>query len=332
MAAPALIGHAKAEPITLKMHHFLPATTSGATNLLAPWARRVEAQSGGRLKIDIYPSMQLGGTPSQLFDQAKDGVVDMVWTLPGYTPGRFPLTEVLELPFIAASRGAANAQAGQAFANKHFGSQFQDVKLLSYWLHDGGAIHTTKPIRTLSDFKGARLRAPSRLIAETLKALGAVSIGMPVPQVPESLAQRVIDGAVLPFEVLPSVRVHELTKYHTEIIGTPALYAASFLFVMNKARYESLAPDLRAIIDAQSGMAFARLAGPNWDSETARVKALVTQRGNTMIRIEGEEKARWIEATRPVEAAFIEHLNAKGYDGKALVREARALIAQYDAA
>ena len=111
VAAPALLreGYAQAPQVTLKMHHFLPPVSNGHAKFLAPWARKVEADSQGRIKIDIFPSMQLGGTPPQLYDQARDGVADLVWTLPGSTPGRFPGIEVVELPFVAARRGVVNA-------------------------------------------------------------------------------------------------------------------------------------------------------------------------------------------------------------------------------
>ena len=159
VAAPFVIGGARAQAaVTLKLHHFLPPVSNGHAKMLAPWARKVEADSQGRLKIDIFPAMQLGGTPPQLYDQARDGVADIVWTLPGSTPGRFPTTEVFELPFIAAERGIVNAQAAQEFADAHLKDEVKDVKLISYWAHDAGHIHSSRQIRTMEDLKGLRLR------------------------------------------------------------------------------------------------------------------------------------------------------------------------------
>lgn len=334
VAAPAIISSARAQGVvTLKLHHFLPPVSNAHAKLLAPWAKKVEADSAGKIKIDIYPSMQLGGTPPQLYDQARDGVADLVWTLPGSTPGRFPTTEVFELPFICAQRGIVNALASQEFADTYLkDTEVKDVKLISYWAHDAGHIHANKQIKTLEDLKGLRLRNPTRLAGEALKALGATSVGMPVPQVPESLAQKVIDGAVIPWEVVPAVKVHELVKFHTEITGSPALYSASFFLAMNKAKYESLAPELRAVIDRNSGAAFANLAGKMWDEEAVRVRDMVAKRGNTITVLDAAEKARWIKATEPVEAAWIEQMKAKNIDGATLVKVARALVAKYDKA
>lgn len=334
VAMPFIVPSARAQGvITLRLHHFLPPVSNAHTKLLAPWARKVEAESQGRIKIDIFPAMQLGGTPPQLFDQARDGVADIVWTLPGSTPGRFPSTEVFELPFIASKRAVVNARAAQEFADGHLKDEVKDVKMLSYWAHDAGVIHANRAVRSMDDLKGLKLRNPTRLAGEALKALGAVSVGMPVPQVPESLAQRVIDGAVIPWEVVPAVKVQELVRFHTEIPGSPTLYTASFFLAMNKAKYEAMPADVRGVIDANSGQAFARMAGAMWDNEAATVAAMVRARsGNTIITISEEEKARWIAATLPVHAAWIEQVKARGLDGARLIADARALVARHEAA
>src|SRR4029453_15686790 len=121
LAAPAIarVARAQAPQVTLKMHHFLSPISNGHVKFLAPWAKKVEADSGGRIKIDIYAAMQLGGSPPQLYDQARDGVADIVWTLPGNTPGRFPRTEVFELPFVPAKRSVVNSKALQEYAAAH---------------------------------------------------------------------------------------------------------------------------------------------------------------------------------------------------------------------
>lgn len=333
IASPFVISSANAQAVvTLKLHHFLPPVSNGQAKMLGPWAKAIEEDSQGKIKIDIYPSMQLGGTPPQLYDQVRDGVVDIVWTLPGSTPGRFPTTEVFELPFIAAEKGLPTALASQEFALTYLKDEVKDVHMLSYWAHDGGHIHANKSIKTMEDLKGMKLRNPTRLAGEALKALGATSIGMPVPQVPESLAQKVIDGAVIPWEVVPAVKVQELVKFHTEITGSPSFYAASFFLAMNKAKYESLPADLKAIMDKHSGMAFAERAGKMWDAEGVRVRDLVAKRGNTITQLGAEEKARWIKATEPVYTAWIEQMKGKNIDGAKLVEAARALVAKHNKA
>ena len=333
IAAPAVITSARAQAVvTLKLHHFLPPVSNGHAKMLAPWVKDIETDSQGKIKIDIFPSMQLGGTPPQLYDQVRDGVVDICWTLPGSTPGRFPTTEVFELPFICARRGIVNAQAAQDFSDTYLKDEVKDVKMLSYWAHDHGLIHTNKPIATMDDLKGLKLRNPTRLAGEALKALGATSIGMPVPQVPEALAQKVIDGAVVPWEVVPAVKVQELTKFHTEIPGSPTLYTASFFLAMNKAKYDGMPADLRAIMDKESGQAFARLAGGMWDERAVVISEDVKKRGNTISTISADEKAKWMKACEPVTAKWIEDMKAKNLDGAKLIAAAKELVAKYDKA
>jgi TRAP-type transport system periplasmic protein len=316
--------------VTLKLHHFLPPVSNGHARMLAPWAKKVEEASAGKIKIDIFPSMQLGGTPPQLFDQARDGVADIVWTLPGNTPGRFPTTEVFELPFLCARRGIVNAQAAQEFADANLKDEVKDVKLLSYWAHDHGLLHTNKAIATMDDIKGLKLRNPTRLAGEALRALGATPVGMPVPQVPEALAQKVIDGAVVPWEVVPAIKVAELTKFHTEIPGSPTLYTASFFLAMNKAKFDGMPAELKAIMDKESGQAFAKLAGGMWDERAVAVSEDTKKKGNTISTISEAEKAKWVAACAPVTAKWIEDVKARNLDGAKLVAAAKELVAKYD--
>jgi len=336
LAAPALLksGIARAQDaVTLKLHHFLPPVSNVHAKLLTPWAKSLEDESGGKLKVEIFPTMQLGGKPPQLYDQAANGVVDIVWTLPGNTPGRFPSTEVFELPFIAAQKATANAPACQEYAEAHVLKETADTKILCFWAHDQGLIHTNKEITKMADLQGLKLRNPTRLAGEALTALGATSVGMPVPQVPEALAQRAIDGCVIPWEVVPSIKVNELTEFHTEIPGSPTLYTATFFLAMNKARYDGLPEDLRAVLDKNSGMTFAKLAGTMWDTVGAEVRASVEASGKGKISsISEEEKARWVETTKPVHAKWIEDVKAKGLDGEALIKTAQELIAKYSSA
>jgi len=315
----------RAQEVTLRLHHFLPPSSTTQADFLEPWAERVMKQSGGRIKVEIYPVMQLGGRAPQLYDQVRDGVVDLAWTLPGYTAGRFPLVEVFELPFVARS-ATATSQALMTFYQRHLTDEFKDVKVLSLSVHAPGALHLTKhPVHVLEDLAGLKIRAPSRQINAALKALGATPVGMPVPQVPEALARGVVDGAALPFEVTLPLRIHEIAKFHTNT----GLYTAVFLFAMNKARYDSLPPDLRAVIDANSGLPLAKRAGEIWDAAEAPGIAAAKARGNEIYTLPPAEVARWKAATRPVITRWIADTDARGLDGQALYDEAVALIVRF---
>lgn len=331
VASPLVVRDLKAQAqITLRLHHFLPPASNGQQRFLAPWAQRVEQASGGRLRVQIFPAMQLGGAPPQLFDQARDGVVDIVWTLPGNTPGRFPGIEVFELPFVANRRAVTNSRALQEFGDQHLGNEFREVKVLCWWAHDHGLIHANRQVARLEDMNGLRLRFPTRLCGEALRALGAQAIGMPIPQVPESLAQRVIDGTVIPWEVVPAIRVHELVRFHTEIPGSPTLYTATFVLAMNRARYDGLPADLRQVLDANSGMAAATMAGEAWDAAGEASQAIVRARqGNTISTLPESEVARFRQATQPVMETWLRQAAERGLPAERLLADARAALTKY---
>lgn len=331
LATPALLGPARAQELTLRLHHFLPAVSNVHRFFLTPWAQKIAADSNNRLRVQIFPAMQLGGAPPQLYDQARDGVVDIVWTLPGNTPGRFPSIEAFELPFVSHSRAAVNVQAVQTLFERRMRQEFSETQILCAWGHDGGLIHARREVRRQEDMAGLKLRFPTRQAGEALRALGAAPIGMPVPQIPEALAQGVIDGAVVPWEVVPSVRLHETVRFHTEIPGSPTLYIATFVLAMNKARYDAMPADLKAVLDANSGLAAARMAARPWDEQGPVVEEMVRRRGNQIIELAPEEVARWRRTTEPVIGNWITAMRERNIDGGALLEEARALVAQFAA-
>lgn len=329
LAMPAL--RARAQEVTLRLHHFLPAVSNVHRFFLQPWAEKIRKESDGRLRIQIFPAMQLGGAPPQLYDQARDGVADIIWTLPGNTPGRFPRIEVFELPFVSHKRAIVNCLAIQEFADTELKEEFAEVHPLCVWGHGEGLIHARRPVATMEDLRGLKLRFPSRLNGEALRALGAAPVGMPVPQVPEAMTQGVIDGAVVPWEVVPSIRLQEMVKYHTEIPGSPTLYIATFILAMNRAKYASLPDESRKVLDANSAAAAARMAAVPWDERGPVVEAEARRRGNQVIVITEQEKARWVEATKPVIDTWVAQAKERGLDGEALLARARALVAKHGA-
>ncbi len=318
----------QAQEVTLRLHQFLPPHSSIPANALKPWAEKVMAESNGRIKIESYPSMQLGGKPPELYDQVKDGVVDLIWTVIGYTPGRFPKTEAFELPFMVTT-AEATSKAFHEYAEKHVMDEFRDVKPIVFHTHGVGLIHTRSPVEKLEDMKGLKIRGGSRVINELLKQLKAVPIGMPVPAVPEALSRGVLDGTTIPWEVSETLKVPELVKNHTIFAGENGLYTLTFIFAMNKASYEKLPADLKAIIDSNSGPEIAASFGRAMDERDKVGKAFAKSLGNKIITLDSAEKARWRKAAEPVIENWVAEMTAKDIDGKLLVDEARTLINKY---
>ena len=327
VAIASVAAPAQAQEVTLKVHFHLPATSYASTLFIQPWCEKIAKESNNKMKCQIYPSMQLGGTPPQLFDQVRDGVADVVWTLPGYTAGRFPSLEAFELPFMMRSP-EATSRALWEYAQVHSQKEFKDVHPLAFHVHGPGVFHmTSKPVKTMADLRGLKMRAPTRLTNKFIAMLGATPVSMPVPQVGDALSKGVIDGAVVPYEVVPSVKIQELVKYHSETDpAVPAFYTSTFIFAMNKAKYESLPADLKKVIDNNSGEAFSGQIGKAFVQADAEGKKLTG--GNTTNVIAASELATWQKLGDKLSADWVKDMSGKGLDGQKMLSDAKALIAK----
>ena len=331
LAALALAGTmhaASAQQVTLRFHQFLPAQAPIPSKAIAPWAEKIEKDSGGRIKVQLFPSMQLGGKPTELFDQARDGVVDFVWTVLGYTPGRFPKSEVFELPFTC---GAAEvcSRAFQEYVEKNAIDEFKDVKLIIVHTHGPGLFHSRDPIARLEDLKGMKVRGGSRVINIMLEQLGATPVGMPVPQVGEALSKGVITATTIPWEVVPALKVQQIVRNHTGFSGDRGLYTQTFAVVMNRAAYDKLPADLKKVIDANSGAEVAAIFGRAMDDGDKVGLSLAEKAGNRIVTLDAAETARWRKAAAGVRDAWFKEVSGKGIDGPKLAAEAEALVAKH---
>jgi TRAP-type C4-dicarboxylate transport system substrate-binding protein len=318
-----------AQETTLRVHYYVPAAAPIVRNFITPWAKKVESESKGRIKFEQYPSMQLGGTPSQLFDQVRDNVVDIVLALPGGTPGRFPKSEVIELPFMAGN-AEQSSQAVWELYQKHLKDEFEGTHMIAAFAHSPGLLHVKGDgVKKLEDMKGLKLRGPSRLVNRLLETLGATPVGMPLPAVPESLSKGIIDGTLLPWEVTRPMRIHEIVKTHTNFEGNRSLYVGFLILAMNKKKYDSLPPDLRNVIDRNSGLAVSKRAGEVLDEADLPAIEAAKKRGNTIVMLDAAETARWKQASQKVYDAWASEMQAKGIDGQVLIKDAKAMMAKY---
>ena len=319
-----------AQEVVLKLHHFLPPQATIQALVFNPWCEKIGKESGGKIKCQIYPAMQLGGTPPQLFDQAKDGVADIVWTLPTYQAGRFIKSEVFELPFMAR-----NAESGSPalwdFVQKNALDEFKGVKVLALHLHDGSLLHfKDKKVTNLDELKGLKVRAPTRIGTKFLTAIGAVPVQMPVPQVTESLSKGVIDGAMVPWEVAPALKLQEVTKYHLDTAaGVPRMSNSIFVIAMNPAKYDWLPADLRKVIDANSGLAWSAQIGKVFDGTTEPAKKLAVAAQNVFDTLSPAEYTKMQAAAEVVTKEWIGDVGAKGANGQQLLDDAKALIRKH---
>ena len=331
LSATLVAGVASAQTITLKVHHFLGPQSIQHTTMLKTWCDNIARDSNNRLNCQIFPAMQLGGSPPQLYDQAKDGVADVVWTVAGYSANRFVRSQVFELPFMMTNAGATS-RAAWDFVQKYAMDEYKDVKLLAVHVHGPGVIFTkNKPITKIEDLRGMKMRGPTATVTKMLANMGATPVGMPVPQVPEALSKGVIDGAVIPYEVAPGLKVNELTKYASETPkGSPALYTTFFVVPMNRARYDSLPADLKAVIDKNSGRELSAFLGSTQEgNDVPGRKAFVETPGYTITQIPATEVDRWKKATDNLDDEWVADMNKRGFAGKAMLDEVRALVQKY---
>jgi TRAP-type C4-dicarboxylate transport system substrate-binding protein len=330
VAAPALLRLARADApqVVLKLHHFMSSVSSAHDRFIVPWARKVQAESGNRIRIDIFPSMQLGGAPAHLFDQARDGDADIVWTTPALTPGRFPKIEMFDLPFVPSRRALVSSKTLTDFAAANLKDEFREVRPLCFSCTDRGVMHANAPIRTVEDIKDLKIHVQSRWAAEALHGLGAQPVPMPPGQLQAALNQHVVDACLDPWHLTPSLRLNDVLKMHTEFSDTSPS-STTFVLVMNSAVYDRLPRDLKAVLDANSGQAAAGMAGAMWDLEAASVADSVVRGGDSIVTLLPEAVARWRRLTEPAVEKWIKEVKEQKADGGKLLAAAHTLMLKY---
>jgi TRAP-type C4-dicarboxylate transport system substrate-binding protein len=328
--APAILRLARADtpPVTLKLHHSFSAVSGVHDKFLVPWARKVESESGGRIRVDLFPSMQLGGAPAALFDQAKDGSADIVWAAPSLTPGQFPKIETFELPFLPSRRALVSSKALSDFAAANLQDEFRDFYPICFSCSDSAVLHATRPVRTTEDMKGFNLHVQTRLAAEAMRALGAHPVMMPSAQLPVAITEHVVDGCLDPWHLVPPLRLNDLLRSHTEFSDhSPS--ARTYVLAMNKPSYDRLPRELKSVIDSNSGQVAATMAGAMWDQQAAAVANMVVERGDLIVTLLPEAVARWRKATEPVIDAWRKETKELKIDGAKLIAAANMLLAKY---
>ena len=318
-----------AQEYTFKLHHLLSAKAPAHTKMLVPWAEAVEKNSGGKVKIEIFPAMSLGGKPPELIQQARDGVVDIVWTVNGYTPGLFPRTEVFELPGVYTNDTVAANLAMYDMFESDLKQEYKGVEVMWLHVHGGQAIMMVdKEVRSPADMAGTKMRIPTRTGAWVIEALGASPLATPVPEVPTALSKKTIDGTLLPWEIIPPLKLQNQINYFIEGHNKTRLGTTSFQVSMNKARWDGLPADIQKAFRDASGRDWWGKVGEYWrDSEDFGI-GLAVKAGKKHITLSEAETKVFLDTVEPVVDKWIEEVNGKGIDGAALVAKARELSAK----
>ncbi|WP_299808614.1 TRAP transporter substrate-binding protein [uncultured Roseibium sp.] len=323
---------ASAAEYEFKLHHFLGEKAPAHSQMLVPWAKQVEENSGGKVAIEIYPAMTLGGRPPELISQVRDGVVDLVWTVNGYTPGLFPRSEVFELPGIHTNDPAATNKAMKDIFESDLKEDYKGVEVMFLHVHAGQAIHMRDTeVHSPADLAGKKIRIPTRTGAWVIESLGAIPVGMPVPELPPALQKGVIDGAFIPWEIIPPLKIQEQTEFQIEGADKERFGTTVFQVSMNKERWDGLPEDIQKAFSDASGDEWIQKVGEIWAGADDFGIGLATKAGNTHIMLSEEETEAFREALAPVADRWVEEVSSKGIDGAALVEKAKAAAASHAA-
>lgn len=325
--AAVLTAPASAQPIVLKAHSFSGPQAPEQSKNLVPWAERVEKLSGGKLKIEIYPSMQLGGKPSDLPQQVEDGVVDIIMQIPGYSPGRFPGVEGLELPFTNVGTTTGQSAAAFEWATRWLkDTDFKGLKVLSIHATDPSTFHTRdKNLKSIADLKTLKIRVPSKVVGGIVQNLGAVPVGIPLPDVYEALSRGQVDGTLINWIIMPPFRLHEVTKYHLDA----PVYQTPIMMLMNQKSYDKLPPDLQKIIDDTTGLEHSREVGKRLEEMKDAAIETIRKAGGVINSLPDADLVRLKKDVQPLHAAWIAEMNKRGMPGQKMYDDLLATTAKY---
>ena len=294
----------------LKYAHFMPASSWQNQALFKNWAGAVAKDSNGALGVTVYPAQTLGKAPAG-YDNAKNGITDIAWTVQGYTANRFPLSQIIELPGLFDSAEVGSCAFQKLYDSGTLDKEYSETHVLYVHTHGLGHLSTKdKAVTTLADLKGLKIRRPTAVIGKLLTELGAEPVGMPAPRIYESVQHGTIDGFMLPWEAVAGFRADEVTSHHTEF----GFYSLAFVATMNKGTYEKLPADIKKAVDDNSGMKWALIAGRGYDKGDADALPKIKKSG-TIHQIDPTEKAKWIEAGQRATQAYLSELDDKGLAG-----------------
>lgn len=294
--------------VTLKFSNFFPAPHKNSV-IMDQWCKEVQKRTNGRVRINYYPGATLT-PPQQTYDSVVKGIADIGEALVGYTMGRFPLTQGLDLP-LGHKSGYVATKMANAYYKKFRPKEFDQVQVMFLSAHGPALVNTKKAVTSLEDIKGLKIRASGQT-AMIVKALGAVPVGLPQTETYDALSKGVVDGAMSPLEAMKGWKLGEVTSHHTLNYGTA--YASAFYVVMNRQKWNSLSPDVQKIIE-QINEEWIEKQGRLWDEIDKEGLEFVKARGNKLIKLTPKEEARWIAAVKPVLDDYVKNTKAKGLPG-----------------
>ncbi|MGE0316089.1 MAG: TRAP transporter substrate-binding protein [Lautropia sp.] len=318
-ARPAL---AQDKQVELKLAHWVPGQHALAITGFFPWAKSVEAASGGSIKVVIFPAQQLGKAPDH-YDMARDGIAQMTYVNPGYQPGRFPIFAAGALPFLVDKPGPASA-ALDAWYRPLAEKEMKDVKVCFSHLHVG-TIHSKKPITEPSQIAGMKVRPANGEVGQLVASLGGTSVQVSAPEARDALTKGVADAITFPWNSIISFGIDKAVTYHTDM----RLYAAPFVWAMNKPWYDALSAKQKKVIDDHCNNEWAARVGKDWgEMEDAGREKLKAMKNHTIVSLSSAQLDAWKKAAAPMYDRWVAEADKAGYPGRKLLDDLKAQLAK----
>lgn len=316
------VNHAVAEDVTLRLAHWLPPQHSVPQTGLTPWMESITEASGGSITFEVFPAQQLGSAPDH-YDMTRDGIADIGYVNPGYNAGRFPIYELIGVPFLANDGPNAAKAIHEWYLGEYAEKEMSDVYFCLVNPHEPGRFHAKSEIRVPADVNGLSVRPAHSTMARFVNSLGGVSVQVPAPAAREALARGTADAVTFPYEAMKIFNIAEETKFHNDL----PLYLSAQVLLFNLSTYGGLDDDQKAVIDAHCTPDWSKQFSEGWAEYDIGVRAeIMSAEDHTVYSPTDDEIALWREAAEPTLAAWKEDATAAGVDPDMVLEGLRSAL------
>lgn len=307
---------AQDKPVELKFAHWLPPQHPLQPTGFEVWAKSVEKESGGSIKVTIYPAQQLGKAPDH-YDMARDGIADIAFINPGYQAGRFPVIAAGELPFFI-NNAKAGSTAVDKWYRKYAEKEMKDVKVCMVHLHDPGALHSKVAITNPAQIKGMKIRPAQATMSQWVTLLGGTNVQVSAPEARDALEKGTADAITFPWNSIILFGIDKVVSHHLDL----PMYVTTFAWVMNKAKYEAMSAAQKKVIDNHCTNEWVEKVANGWaDDEAAGKAKLTAMPGHTLVKPSADDVAAWRKSSEPLKQKWADGVKKAGLDPDAVMKE-----------
>lgn len=316
------------ETVTLSFSHWLPATHPAHTLGFVPWAEAIEKESGGTIKIDFYPAQQLGKAKDH-YDMVENGIADIIWTSPGYSPGRFPIFDAGNLPFLTKNPIDGSMAFDEWYRTNGAPKEMPNIKYCLSHFHDSGALHTKERITHPDQIRGMKVRPANSTIARFVSELGGASVQVSAPESRDAITKGTADAITFPWNSLRIFGIHKAANHHLDM----PFYVSAFVVAINQDKYDSLSDSQKLVIDAHCNTEASRNMAKGWANWEMQGRLdTLSEEGQFVYTPTDDEVAAWKSAAAPLKSAWEDDVRKAGSDPEALWESLQSNLIKYESA